>query len=440
MKIYKLKNAIITITGGEKTHANKVKKDLLEQIRLTREKANAPGLEIKQRRLAGSDITYYRKQYKSTWGETNISVKLTEPKYLGYQFAFEEEFREEESLHVVLKRSKSMAIRQFRTGYKTQAHTTAYLHDTKVKFFGKFKKGMIFAEPGQVLKIYIKKNLKELYAIKKPVSADKHVGVELEFCAPISEDLLALKLFNAGIHKYAQLKKDGSLRPFPGETAFELAVLLKQSDYKKDLKKITDLLASVGAKAEERRCGLHVHLDMRHRNKTIAYSNLVDCQNMLLALVHPERRDGEFCETVYSRKFPTKFTENKRTMRYKTINASAYYMHKTLEVRMHEGSVDYDQISNWISLLTRIVDFKKPIKKSIKSLTNLKKKFKLSKRVYDYSVDRYCYFQVNNETTRPQALDAMREHAAQIPLAIFDENTIFGNTTATATLRTGTTR
>jgi hypothetical protein len=257
------------------------------------------------------------------------------------------------------------------------------------------KQGQVFLEEGSILKAHVKKNINVLYDGKTPVSNKKYIGIEIEFCARIKEEQLAIKIFQKGLHKFVQLKQDGSLRPQEKEIAYEFAILLEETTYKKDLKKVTDLLQEIKAAAKDRRCGLHVHFDMRQRNKELVYNNLVACQYALLSVVDPSRYNNEFCEVVRNRKFPTKFT-GERHERYKTINAAAYYKYKTLEIRMHEGSVNYEEISHWIDLLMKVVNYPRKLKNNVTELSVLQKRLKFKQKLFKYAVDRCCTWQVQN--------------------------------------------
>jgi hypothetical protein len=261
-------------------------------------------------------------------------------------------------------------------------------------------RGRYFLKPGQILRLHVKKNFKELFADKRPVNMDKHIGIELEFCAPITEEMLAIKLRRAGMQSYVQLKKDGSLRPQENEGGFELAVLLPEKGYKLKLAALLNLVKEIGAVVKNRRCGLHIHLDMRQRNKDRVYRNLVSCQDVLMQLVDPSRRNNEFCQRVSSRKMPIRFKGDRRE-RYKTVNAAAYYKYRTLEVRMHEGSVDYGQITGWVDLLIKIANHRKSLLRSVSTLTLLKKRFNLDSKTYQYAIERSCYWQLNENSDRP---------------------------------------
>lgn len=271
--------------------------------------------------------------------------------------------------------------------------------------------GYVFFDDSSILKAHVKKNMKMLLEGKTPAAPRRYVGIELEFCAPIKEEKLAVLLFQNGIHKFAQLKEDGSLRPKEKESSFELALLLEESTYKKNLKAVTKILHDIKAVAKDRRCGLHVHLDMRRRNKDLVYNNLVACQYALLSVVNPERYDNEFCRVVSNRKFPTEFT-GERVERYKTINAAAYYKYRTLEVRMHEGSVSFDEISHWVDLLLKVTNYPKLLKNDILKLPLLKTRLKLKKKLYNYALERSCSWQVQNN---PNARNMREDMAALAP-------------------------
>lgn len=335
---------------------------------------------LKINKLEIYEITIHLKKYRSTHHET-IQIGCNP----------------DDNFKFSIKQSIDNAIRAYRETNRLQLNEHFYPNIKMIaSVIGSNKVGIVFDTPGQIMKFYIEKNLKDLYKEKKPIETIKYVGLELEFCAPIKEQDFALKLFRAGVHTFVQLKEDRSLRPKEGENGFELAILMKETSYQKDLKKVMGILTEVGAIAEDRRCGLHVHLDMRQRNKDVVYHNFISCQDLLLSLVDPKRYNNEFCRRVKSKKFPTKFT-GERQERYKTINAAAFYKYKTLEVRMHEGSVNYVDICNWMNLLIRIGSYKKKIAKRISKLTILKKRFNINKKMYNHLLDKKCYWQINGD-------------------------------------------
>ncbi len=409
VKILKLKRAIVTIELIKKARQD----GNIDRIWQYINELNNNEAHIKNGEPNNQDRGRYLRHARHELMKFNptsryrIRVHLTHPRYRKFDMIHDIHFKDNvDTWREIIPKYINATIKQFR-GYQKQSierHDT--LLDTEVVFQGERRQGRVFAKPEQVLKAYIDKNIKGLYQEKKPELINRHVGIELEFCAPISEAKLALMLFKSGMHKYVQLKEDRSLRPKTGETAFELAILLKESTFKPVLKNICDLLASVGAIATDRRCGLHVHLDMRRRNKDLVYNNLVACQDFLLKLVDPSRIDNEFCKIVKSRKMPIEVTGH-RSERYKTINAIAYYKYKTLEVRMHEGSVDFKQISNWVSILIKIANHRIKLKDDINSLTTFQKRFKLDKKLNDYAAERSCILQLNNRNINESARTTM---------------------------------
>lgn len=366
------------------------------------------------RKMQGREIRRLREIRQSPIVHVlKVTIQLKHPKYQGFKTVhYADWIPGEEPKRDLIKRLIQQTIRQARTKLKAKPISKELHWDVDTKFLGKKNNGRVFAEDGQILQMHVKKNINALYKEKKPELINRYVGIELEFCAPIKEINFAIELFKSGIHKFAQLKHDGSLRPQMGETGYELAILLKETELKSGMKRVCDLLKKVNAQAVDRRCGLHVHIDMRKRNKDVVYSNFVSCQNVLLKLVHPDRRNNEFCQSVTSKKFPIEFTGD-RHERYKTVNAAAYYKYRTLEIRMHEGSIDYNQIVNWVGILIRIANGKKKIKDNVISLTTLKKRFNLNKRLHEYAVERSCYFQVNNPPPR-QANQRRPEQAGTV--------------------------
>lgn len=408
--IYKLKRATVTIKNCTAKSLYEIpygkRMDMIKQLKLSMAKYE----------LGSEDWNYLRKEiqlYRGNGVNQNKSVSkkaTSKPNRVRFEFTvqlndwcksnkvFTYDLWPSDILTGELRNRVRFCVKEtiqlVRLARKFAPHMELNLTtDTLLEMSSK-KKGRVFMKGDQILKLHIKKNLKALYEDKKPTTANNYLGVEIEFCAPMTEEKMAIELFKAGFQSYVQLKKDGSLRPHDSETGFEFAMLLKEGSYKKDLKKVTDFISKVKGLAVDRRCGFHVHFDMRKRDKDIVFNNLVSCQNVLLSLVDPRRYDNEFCRIVNSKKFPINF-KNTREERYKTINAAAYYRHKTLEVRMHEGTVDYTDMCNWIDVCLKIVNYKKKMKSNISKLPLLKKRVKLPEKTYKASLDKSCFWQIN---------------------------------------------
>ena len=127
------------------------------------------------------------------------------------------------------------------------------------------------------------------------------------------------------------------------------------------------------------RCGLHVHLDMRNRNKELAFHNFVKAQRIMFAMNPRSRLDGTRADgrkdEVYSRRFDTtdweeaikesiaygeKMAREKHNgvdySRYFGVNPRAFERHKTIEIRIHSGSTNFEKINNWVNILVAIVN------------------------------------------------------------------------------------
>lgn len=310
----------------------------------------------------------------------------------------------------LLKKKIQRELTAYRKQLKESIEDTAtYFHDERYqcKVIGSryIKGGWIHKEPGQILRIYKQRMVKDLYTLKVPTKPYRYIGLELEFCAPIDELDFALLLHKEGVHQFGQMKKDGSLRPkLDVEHGYELALLFPEQHFKQHLKKVCNILQKVGARADNqehfRRCGLHVHIDMRRgRKKDIVYNNFVACQKVLSTFLDPNRSDSEFCRLIKSREFPTKF-ENTREERYKAINAASFYKYQTLEIRMHQGSVNFKDICNWMNLLIKIANYKKRIRDDINELTILKKRFRINPAMSEFFQDKICFWQLQGPQRR----------------------------------------
>ena len=58
--------------------------------------------------------------------------------------------------------------------------------------------------------------------------------------------------------------------------------------------------------------------------------------------------------------------------RYNVVNAHSFFKHQTIEVRVHDGTVDPVVINNWIRFLVKIADYDKTIENSVKNVDNVK--------------------------------------------------------------------
>jgi len=112
-------------------------------------------------------------------------------------------------------------------------------------------------------------------------------------------------------------------------------------------------------------CGLHIHLDVSaEKTKTLKAMALAYylSYEFWLSLVRSDRGSNMYCERnrtdITKIKAITSFTDFARYQcRYEWINFAAYTKHKTFEVRLHQGSIDAEEICNWIRLCSVFMDW-----------------------------------------------------------------------------------
>lgn len=200
------------------------------------------------------------------------------------------------------------------------------------------------------------KAIKTIDNTKKPLTTKNYVGVELEFVCPLNKIKLSTKLAKAGLQDKVNLGYDGSVAcPYTGDDGYELRVLDKQSNIKTTLTKVLKVLKESEASVTEE-CGLHVHLDMRNRDKGSSYSKLYKALPILAKMVDPSRLKNDYCYMN---------TDDLSGGKYEAINSMTGI--NTIEVRLHEGTLDRKKIHKWISTLTSIVD-KSTINKETKKV------------------------------------------------------------------------
>lgn len=192
-----------------------------------------------------------------------------------------------------------------------------------------------------------------VHQVKYPSTKDRYVGVEMEIISKMDQNAMASALALAGLEEHVNVTTDGSVQrseahPFP----HELRILAKEKEFARVIKGVCKVLH--GKATVNKSCGLHVHLDMRHRDSNVAYANLFASQALLYAMCPKTRLGNNYCKptTAYTKME----TASRSGDRYYGINASSFERHKTIEIRIHSGSVNAFKIINWIKLLIQIAD------------------------------------------------------------------------------------
>lgn len=190
---------------------------------------------------------------------------------------------------------------------------------------------------------------------KVPATSIQYVGIEIECFGKISRVSLQKMFFKYDLEDYIMIGNDPTITPprsHPDSDevfhTFELRLLIPQSELKATLKRFGRVFRLARLRANES-CGLHVHLDMRHRDEEECFNKLLRFQDALFAIVEEDRWNNEYCQQ----------TDADDNDHHAAINfRAAYAEHQTIEVRMHHGCVDTDKIEKWIRLLLNVVDGK----------------------------------------------------------------------------------
>lgn len=270
----------------------------------------------------------------------------------------------------------------------------------------------------------MKFNFKDIKVIthkdKKPNSKKNHVGVEIEFYCWLDRERLANQLLEAGLKDKVKVGYDSSI-VLPnalrnkGYIGHEIKIIDTEENIFSTVEKVCEVISKWDAQVNKS-CGLHVHLDMRKRDKEICFYNLVKSQKFLYSLNPKYRKQNSYCAQNESADFyaqkqirekqnicnrwdhvhgETCYTEVDRMVdvdqtRYRCINKLAYDKFRTLEVRVHAGTVSALKINNWIQLLINIVNKKEKINEDIVilSLPSYKKHFECQKHLEKYLKSR----------------------------------------------------
>lgn len=242
------------------------------------------------------------------------------------------------------------------------------LYDNSSVRQGSEEKGFVFASPGtfkQAASMTKQRNFINMDKI--PLTKKKnYVGVEIEFYCDV--DRSGLEKVLESVKRLVKITEDGSIHP-PGRDdgriwfPHEICVLDSEERILDTIDRIYKLLASVNAQVNHT-CGLHVHLDMRNRKVKNVYNVLAKSYKFLASQVPADRRANRFCRPPDNQDMDEQIRLSRehygqRDGRYMAINAEAYKRHKTLEIRLHHGSLDTIKVNHWIETLIAVANSKK---------------------------------------------------------------------------------
>jgi hypothetical protein len=160
-------------------------------------------------------------------------------------------------------------------------------------------------------------------------------------------------LLEHDLEKFVQVTDDGSIRAEAGKNnTYEFRILCPETKLALVLKRLAKFFKA-GKFAVNSSCGLHVHLDMRNRNVLDCYNRLLKFQHIMFGLVSSKRWNNQYCKWSLE---TTGF--GMPTSRFRAVNSKSYSKHRTIEIRLHEGTLDPKKISNWVNLLLKAIGSK----------------------------------------------------------------------------------
>jgi len=188
---------------------------------------------------------------------------------------------------------------------------------------------------------------------KKPFKGVKanYVGTELEFICKLDRSQLTQAFIEANLHRYVRIKSDGSLHSNPdlGGHTHEVNILCKEEDMTKIIPRVCSVMKAAGGYVNDT-CGMHMHFDARNRDHLIMYHNMVRLLPLLKSIVPSNRSGNNYCKSN------TSVNPIENNDRYQAINPQSYGKYRTVEVRLHSGTLNPDKILNWFAIIKHVVD------------------------------------------------------------------------------------
>lgn len=198
--------------------------------------------------------------------------------------------------------------------------------------------------------------------------SDRTFGIEMECMFPSvlgSYDDVCAKITEMGVnityvgytHRVLpswKMVTDASLSPKAHYTTCEIvSPILSGSEGLAEINKMCMILNDLGFTVNVS-CGLHVHhnaRDLSLQQRTQVFELYRKKETLIDTIVSPSRRENNnrYCRSlVGGRGLPDS--------RYYKVNPMSYSKYGTIEFRQHQGTINYQKISNWIRLTQRITE------------------------------------------------------------------------------------
>lgn len=179
---------------------------------------------------------------------------------------------------------------------------------------------------------------------------------------------------------YYKFVSDSSIR---GENPIEcVSPVLTGKDGMKSLENCCKALNEANAQVNIS-TGLHVHIGAQNLSDE-AYVNVFKNYQKLECVIDTfmanSRRanNSQWCKSIQNMDFSTCISKadvciTMNGNRYYKVNSCSYSRHRTIEFRQHQGSTDFEKISNWVNFCAKLVLWsrKNVLESEITSIDNI---------------------------------------------------------------------
>lgn len=206
--------------------------------------------------------------------------------------------------------------------------------------------------------------IKELAEYHKPTDYSEYLGIELEFNLILDNRKFREKLIERLPEKIlnkVKLNTTGSCMPTDGIKILprsnpllffhELRILVKIKDFNEVISPIIEAVRDMGASTPDRH-GLHIHLDCRKRNWKDVFTRFFKEQENLFSLCHTFRETYGMCGKITENTFKELMSREYGTPKTQSIHHHSGF--NTMEIRMHEATLDVVKIKNWVNTLLKV--------------------------------------------------------------------------------------
>ena len=211
----------------------------------------------------------------------------------------------------------------------------------------------------------------------RPTTDEEHIGIEIECLGTITRDELREALNEVdGLRGKTDVGYDLSIeKDEEDQNQHEVRILCTRNNRKDLITKVMKVLNDNECSVNES-CSIHVHLDLRNKSmsrvRTVFY-NLVKCSELMFSLQEDHRRNSTYCETNrYETYTGTLNRDTGNNARRRAINAHSYRRFSTLEIRLHHGSLDADEVLTFIKLLLKVKGKRRRLTTTVETVEQLK--------------------------------------------------------------------